>query len=125
MKVKQWCQVSHGAAGMGVSARLLVREVEMGALPDGDETSCIGLWFDPEEGEDGYMASVKRRYWDNDGTANLELLRIDVDPVGPLLEHYEHKPQHLLPRYSMAWYTDTHGDPVPLMLASGWIEYKP
>lgn len=125
MKVKQWCEITHGAAGIGVNGRLLVREVEMGALPDNGEMSCISLYYDVQEGEEGYMAGVKRRYWDSDGTANLELLRIDVDPTGPLLEHYERGTRHDSPRYSTSWFTVHDADPVPLMLASGWTEYRP
>lgn len=129
MKVKQWCQVTHGASSYGMHGRLLVREVEMGALPNGGETSCIGLYVVPEDGEDGedgYMASVKRRYWNSDGTVNIELLDIHVDPTGPLLEHYEGRSVRSSGwSNSMCWTTDVDPDPLPLMLASGWTEWQP
>lgn len=95
----------------------------MGALPDSGELNCIELYIDPDEGlGSGYMASVKRRYWDFDGTANLELIEIDVDPAGPLMEHYRNR-RIDGSVYSMCWTTDVDPDPLPLMLASGWTEY--
>lgn len=125
MKVKLWCNLTHGASSFGSIGTLLTREVEMGAIPDANETSCIELYLDPEEHGGGYMASVKRRYWDFDGTPNLELVEIHVDPTGPLLEHFTGRAaRSAAPEWhSMCWTTDVDPDPLPLMLQSGWMEY--
>ncbi|HEV2346393.1 MAG TPA: hypothetical protein VGS97_20005 [Actinocrinis sp.] len=122
MKVKLWCAITHGADSFGVLGTLLTREVEMGALPNGDEMSCIDLWRETEEGAGSYSASVKRRYWDFDGIANLELVQMHVDPVGPLRDHWRGSPEST---FSMQWDTSVDPDPMPLMLASGWTEYNP
>jgi hypothetical protein len=125
VKVKQWCTVTHGASGFGSFGVLLVREVEMGAIPGGDETACIELYREEGHGA-GPMVDVKRRYWNFAGTANLELPGIHVDPQGPLLEHFNTRSAGApSSRYSRPWFTGFDGDPLPLMLACGWTEYLP
>lgn len=119
-----WLSVTRRASSFGSTGRLLVRQVDMGFIPDLDGMDTMELYARPEMGPgEGPMWGFKRRYWDLDGVCNLEMQQMHIDPAGALLGHLEGRLVTSCPR-DRTWYTDLDGDPMPLLLASGWAEYS-
>jgi len=122
-KVVLWLSVTVRASSFGAGGMLLVREVQMGFLPDLGDADTMELYSRPEGSGEGPMWGFRRRYWDFDGTCNLEMQQMHIDPQGPLRDHLERRTVGP-PRRDRVWWTDQDGDPVPTLLASGWRTYE-
>lgn len=112
--VRVYLSTRAGDSTLGSMGSLYWRDVMMYFLPDVDEE--IHLLWDAEENESGVTHPVKRRYWEHDGTAALELTRMIIDPN-------EVNQRFLGGGYETAWWTERDGDLDALLRASGWKEY--
>lgn len=110
----------HGNYGDG---GLFTKKMESAGIPAKDDI-VIPFVFSPERNNpsDGPAWSVQRRWFLPDGSVTVELEKLYVDPRDPLLMELQERnrngrfdPVHI-------WNTDTDPDPVPLMLAQGWVK---
>lgn len=111
--VHLWLTVSDpGAFYPSGSSTLWHKWLIMGHAPAvGDD---VILW-DPN-GEGGPSWHVRSRYWDADGTLNIQLTTMMVDPP-------ERQTISTTNYYSSTWWTDQDGDPTPKLAAGGWLRY--
>lgn len=83
----------------------------------------VTLWAD-EDGDDrdpmgGPQWGVRRRYWDADGLAHLELTRIVLDPDEESQRMILSEAARGICDFS-SWETDVDGDPEPKLERGGW-----
>lgn len=95
--------------------RLWTRDVETGCVPTIEDQ--VTLWPD-EDGHNGPMWGIKRRYMGHDGIWHVELYRMQLDPSEEVQERLLRARGH-----TSTWYTDRDGDPVPELERGGWQRY--
>ena len=83
----------------------------------------VTLWPDDDEGDHdplgGPQWGVRRRYWDSDGLAHLELTRMVVDPSERSQQMIMSELAQGIKDFS-SWWTDVDGDPEPKLERGGW-----
>lgn len=108
----------HGNYGDG---GLFEKKMGTAGIPTKDDI-VIPFLFDPGENPtDGPTWAVHRRWFLMDGSVVVELQKLYIDASGPLLSQLEDRARRGLD-YVRLWDTATDGDPVPLMLAQGWVK---
>lgn len=108
----------YGGTGRSPS-QLYVKDWPMtAAVPSEGQSVC--LWSDGDS--NGPDWDVYRVYWSHDGTVNLEMKTLVMDPSK---EQQSKICRPLAFRRFGTWYTDREdGDPRPQLLAGGWSAYE-
>lgn len=109
------------------SGTLWVKRQQMAFLPvaaRGFDDQVV-LWPDDDGDEPdpggGPLWGVRRRYWDSNGLANLELTRMVLDPSENSQQKIVQELGRDMPTYS-SWWTETDGDPEPKLERGGWAK---
>lgn len=109
----------------GIHSDLWVREVEFTHLPRLEER--VATVVDTEEPEGGMHQDVVEVYFDFDGTANVTIIGMIVDPTQAAQDTFFRGPAHHNPRIRRtAWYSDRDGTReylTALLRESGWLPY--
>jgi hypothetical protein len=104
-----WLPTRNGTNWGG--STLYVKEMDTPFLPrEGDMIHLV-----LSDGEWGVTGYVKSTYWDGDGSVHATIQEHVIDPPEDFRPH----------RTQTTWWTDRDGALGPLLLASGWREYKP
>ncbi len=93
---------------------LLTKEIETDYVPSiGDQVELYVV-----DGDEGPHWNVKSRYMNADGSWNIELDRIVMNPVVQIRDSIGS------PNGCMAWFTESDGEPISLLRAGGWHEIE-
>ncbi len=115
-------QADKGGWTMGGSGDLYVREVLFAHLPDVGET--IYVLASEEEPEGTMGLHVYARYWDLDGTANLSMQTILVDPNQDVQDRIFRGQFSGGPCRYTSWYTDLDGEDLRERLLQHWMTHE-
>jgi hypothetical protein len=98
---------------------LWTREVDTGCVPLVDDE--VALWPDHEDGADGPLWRVKRRYMGYYGVWHVELLKMLLDPSDATVEELGRDARATGERMAAVWHTEDGGDPVPELERGRWM----
>lgn len=127
MKLTMYLQVIDGSQGsFSSNGDLYTKTVETGFVPK-PGTDEVALWETEEDGQkwDGPIWHIKRRYMGAEGQWSIELAKMIVNPNQVWQDYFKARlAQGRQFITESSWYTQSDGDPAPLLLEGGWTKFS-